>query len=120
MMEYVTNFKMETFDGKGDFGMWKFKMLMQLELQGLGKVFQVESGEEASVKDEGDSKAQDKEEEIDPKAKEKDIRARNLICSILTNIVLRKVMKEQTANGVWRALEANYQTKTLPNRIYLK
>ena len=31
-------FKMEKFDGSGDFGMWKFKMLMQLELQGLGHI----------------------------------------------------------------------------------
>ena len=29
-------------------------------------------------------------------------------------------MKEPTAMGVWRALEADYQAKTLPNRIYLK
>lgn len=35
-------------------------------------------------------------------------------------MVLRKVMKETTALGVWKALEGDYQTKTLPNRIYLK
>ena len=29
-------------------------------------------------------------------------------------------MKEYTAMGVWKALEADYQTKTLPNIIYLK
>lgn len=120
MMESVTKFKMEKFDGKGDFGMWKFKMLMQLELQGLGKVLEDESAEESSSeKDDSDSKLKAKEE-LDPKAKEKDTRVRNLICSSLTNIVLRKVMKEQTAKGVWKALEADYQTKTLPNRIYLK
>lgn len=61
-----------------------------------------------------------KDEEKDPKAKEKDKRARNLICSSLSNIVLRKVMREQTARDVWKALEADYQTKTLSNRIYLK
>ena len=27
--------EMEKFDGKGDFGMWKFKMMGQLENQGL-------------------------------------------------------------------------------------
>ena len=119
MMESVTKFKMEKFDGKGDFGMWKFKMLMQLELQGLGKVLQAESSEGSSEKDDDDLKLKAKEEP-DPKPKEKDTRVRNLICSSLTNIVLRKVMKEQTAMGVWKALEADYQTKTLPNRIYLK
>lgn len=28
-------FEMEKFDGKGDFSMWKFKMMGQLEIQGL-------------------------------------------------------------------------------------
>lgn len=28
-------FEIEKFDGKGDFGLWKFKMLAQLEIQGL-------------------------------------------------------------------------------------
>jgi len=31
-----------------------------------------------------------------------------------------KVMKETTALGIWKALERDYQTKTLPNMIYLK
>ena len=88
-MESVTRFEMEKFDGKGDFGMWKFKMLMQLELHGLGKVLQDESGEVSSLKDDDDSKLRAKEDP-DPKAKEKDTRARNLICSSLTNIVLKK------------------------------
>ena len=35
-------------------------------------------------------------------------------------MVLRKVMKETTALGLWKALEGDYQTKMLPNRIYLK
>lgn len=38
----------------------------------------------------------------------------------MTNMVLRKVRKETTAIGVWKALEGDYQTKTLPSRIYLK
>ena len=33
-------FKMDKFDGKGDFGMWKYKLLGQLEIQGLGSVLQ--------------------------------------------------------------------------------
>lgn len=110
---------MEKVDGNDDFGMWKFKMLMQLELQGLEKVLQGESGEGSSDKDDGDSKFQAKEDPH-PKAKEKDTRARNLICWSLTNIVLRIVMKEHTVVGVWKVLEADYQTKTLPNRIYHK
>ena len=33
-------FKVEIFDGKGDFGLWKYKMLMQLELLGLDSTIQ--------------------------------------------------------------------------------
>lgn len=36
-------FEIEKFDGKGDFGLWKFKMLAQLEIQGLLSVLQEES-----------------------------------------------------------------------------
>ena len=111
-------FKMETFDGSGDFGMWKFKMLMQLELQGLGHILMTEP---ISTKEETDGDSvTEKEVKKDPLAKEKDAQARNLICSSLTNMVLRKFMKETTALGFWKALEGDYQKKTLPNRIYLK
>ena len=118
-MEAVKKFEMEKFDGRGDFGLWKFKMKMQLELQGLGYVLEGDTGSESSDGDDKELKPV-KQDEKDPKAKEKDTRARNLICASLSNIVLRKVMREQTAMGVWKALEADYQTKTLPNRIYLK
>lgn len=33
-------FQMDKFDGKGDFGMWKYKLLGQLEIQGLGSVLE--------------------------------------------------------------------------------
>ena len=33
-------FEMDKFDGKGDFGMWKYKMMAQLEIQGLLAVIQ--------------------------------------------------------------------------------
>lgn len=29
---------MEKFDGKGEFGLWKYKLLGQLEIHGLGSV----------------------------------------------------------------------------------
>lgn len=33
---------------------------------------------------------------------------------------IRKVMKETTSLGIWKALEREYKMKSLPNRIYLK
>ena len=38
----------------------------------------------------------------------------------LGNLVLHKIMKETAAIGVWKVLERDYQTKTLPERIYMK
>ncbi|KAF8077516.1 hypothetical protein N665_1031s0006 [Sinapis alba] len=105
----------EKFDGKGDFGMWKFKMLMQLENSGLDSVLTEDSTSSSSGKDKL------KDDDIEPKPvispgelteKEKDKRAKNMICASLGNLVLRKVMKQSTALGVWRALERDYQTKT--------
>ena len=94
-------------------------MLMQLELQGLGNVINEKVVKDTKV-EEGSSSKTEEVAKKDPLAKEKDTRARNLICSSLTNMVLRKVMKETTVLGVWKALEGDYQTKTLPNWIYLK
>ena len=67
-----------------------FKMLMQLELQGLGHILN-EEADSSKKESDGDS---DQDVKKDPSAKEKDTRARNLICYSLTNMVLRKVMKE--------------------------
>lgn len=118
MKSVHTKFEMEKFDGSDDFRLWKFKMLMQLEEQGLGHILSTEAT--IPKEEDGDDTVTEKEVKIDPLAKEKDTRARNLICSSLTNIVLRKVMRETTAMGIWKALEGDYQTKMLPNRIYLK
>ena len=111
----------EKFDGKGDFGMWKFKMLMQLENADLDSVI---TEEDTSSKSEKDKDAETETKPgVSPEGltrKEMDKRAKNMICASLSNLVLRKVMKQTTALGVWRALEKDYQTKTLPNRIYLK
>ena len=107
-------FKVEKFDGKGDFGLWKYKMLMQLELLGLDSTIQ-----EVTVTASDTDKAKDEElpeVKIDPL---KDKKAKNLICMSLGNLVLRKVMKETTALGVWKALERDYQMKTLSNSIYM-
>lgn len=82
-----TRFEMEKFDGSGDFGMWKFKMLMQLELQGLGNVINEEVIMDTKVEEDSSSKTEEVAKKV-PLAKEKDTRARNLICASLTNMVL--------------------------------
>ena len=66
--------------------------------------------------------ASDDEEidELDPKWIAKDRRVRNLLGMSVTDLVLRKVMKSKTAQGMWDALESQYQDKSIPNRFYLK
>ena len=114
-------FEVEKFDGQGDFGLWKFKMLMQLELQGLDFVLgEEESSNSVKGKEKEGDVTESTSSPVDPLKKEKDKRANNLICSSLSNMILQKVMKETTALGVWKALERDYQTKSLPNQIYLK
>lgn len=119
MKKSKVKIEVEKFDGKGDFGMWKFKMQMQLENADLDSVLNEEDTSSTSETD------KDAEKETKPGTggltrKEMDKRAKNMICASLGNLVLRKVMKQTTALGVWKALEKDYQTKTLPNRIYLK
>lgn len=109
-------FEIEKFDGKGDFGLWKFKMLAQLEIQSLVSVLQEgESSETDKGKQEEDTEAKK-----DLRKAEKDLRVWSLFSTCLSDVILRKIMNETTALGMWRALERDYQTKSLPNRIYLK
>ena len=107
-------FEVEKFDGKGDFGLWKYKMLCQLEIVGLGSVLKEET---PSTDVEGEEQ---KDTKPDPKEQDRELCTKNLISMCLSDLFLRKVMHEPTALAMWKALEAEYQTKTLPNRIYMK
>ena len=107
---------MEKFDGKGDFGMWKYKMMGQLEIQSLLSVLK----EDFTVLTESGKEVEGSEAKVDKKKADKDLRVRILLGTCLSDSILRKIMHETTALGMWKALERNYQTKSLPNRIYLK
>lgn len=117
VMEPVkAKFDIEKFDGKGDFGLWKYKMLCQLEILGLDKCLQESKPDESG--NDTDGKGVDIKPE--PVSEEKDRRCKNLICMSVNDTILRKIRKQPTALAVWKALEGDCQTKTLPNRIYLK
>lgn len=45
---------------------------------------------------------------------------RSLFSICLSDVILRKIMHETTTLGMWKALERDYQMKSLPNRIHLK
>lgn len=110
-------FEVDKFDGHGDFAIWKHKMLCALEILGLDSVL-----EEEPTASEEDAEKSESEKDVkpDPTKAAKDKRVRSLIQMSLSDQIIRKVMKETTALGIWRALERDYQTKSLPNRIYLK
>ena len=109
-------FEMEKFDGKGDFGLWKYKLLGQLEIQGLASALE----ENATLYKSSEKLEEGSEPVLDPVKVAKDTRAKNLMGTCLSDMILRKVMTEPTALEMWKALKRDYQTKTLPNRIYLK
>ncbi|CAA7038780.1 unnamed protein product [Microthlaspi erraticum] len=97
-------FEMEKFDGKGDFGMWKFKMMGQLEIQGLLSVIK----EDFTIYLKSDKQEEGSEAKVSNKKAAKDLG------TCLSDPILRKIMHETTALGMWKALERIYQTKSLP------
>lgn len=109
-------FEIAKFDGKGDFGLWKFMMLAKLEIQGLLSVLEEETPTTSDLGKQVDGD----DVKFDKKRSEKDLRVKSLLSTCLPDVILRKIMNESTALGMWKALERDYQTKSLPNRIYLK
>ncbi|KAL9688835.1 hypothetical protein QQ045_033259 [Rhodiola kirilowii] len=98
--------KIDRFDGKGDFSLWRQRMraiFVQM------KVVKALDGEK-------DFPAMMTQDEID-EAKEL---ACNTIILHLGDKVRREVAKEKTAAKVWLKLESLYMTKSLTNKVYLK
>ncbi|KAF8093426.1 hypothetical protein N665_0383s0054 [Sinapis alba] len=91
-------FEVEKFDGKGDFCLWKYKMLCQLEIVGLGSVLKEKA---PSTDVEGE---EEKDIKPDPREQDKELRTKNLISMYLSDLILRKVMHEPTALAMWKAL----------------
>uniref|UniRef100_A0A0D3DB40 Retrotransposon Copia-like N-terminal domain-containing protein n=1 Tax=Brassica oleracea var. oleracea TaxID=109376 RepID=A0A0D3DB40_BRAOL len=95
-------FEMVKFEGRDDFGLWKYKLLGQLEIQGLGSVLKEEPMATSDEKGDG---SEVKDVKVDRKEAEKDIRVKNLLGMCLSDTILRKIMDEPTALGMWKALE---------------
>ena len=99
-------FEVEKFDGKNDFNIWREKMNAHLGILGLDEALKGEAKMSSSLSDKERAEMAKK--------------ARNTIILSLGDQILRKVIKETTAAGMWAKLEQLYMTKSLPNRIYLK
>ncbi|GJW02661.1 retrotransposon protein, putative, ty1-copia subclass [Tanacetum coccineum] len=96
-------FDIEKFDGTGDFGLWRIKMRALLIQHGCEAALEVLPADmEAQTKTELNKKAH------------------SAVILCLGNKVLREVIGETTAAGVWSKLETLYMTKSLANKLYLK
>ena len=99
-------FDIEKFTGSNDFTLWKVKMRALLVQQGC--VTALEEEEKLSEKLKEGEKA-----EILAKA-------HSAILLSLTDEVLREVVDQKTAAGLWKTLESKFQKKSLTNRLYQK
>ncbi|KAM3302582.1 hypothetical protein P3S67_017084 [Capsicum chacoense] len=101
-----TKFDIEKFDGKISFAIWRVQMLAVLTQNGLKKVLSGKSAKPATTTEE-------QWEEMDEKAL-------STIQLCLSCEVLREVINEKTAAGIWSKLESLYMTKSLANKLRLK
>ncbi|GJX29581.1 hypothetical protein Tco_0237660 [Tanacetum coccineum] len=96
-------FDIKKFDGTDDFGLWRVKMHALLIQHGCEAALEVLPADmEAQAKAELNKKAH------------------SVVILCLGNKVLREVIGETTAVGVWSKLENLYMTKSLANKLYLK
>ena len=102
----ITKFDIEKFDGNISFGLWRARMLAVLTKNDLKIALK---GKEKKPGDMSDSDL----EQLDDKAL-------TAIQLCLTDAVLKEVLGETTAAGLWLKLESLYMTKSLTNRLILK
>lgn len=114
--------EVEKFDGRGDYTMWKEKLMAHLDILGLSAALKEE--EDAPVKDTDPKETDEEKDKIEREKvealEEKRRKARSTIVLSVTDRVLRKIKKEGTAASMLRALDKLYMSKALPNMIYLK
>ena len=102
----ATRFEIEKFNGKNDFSLWHVKMHSLLVQQGLWKALKGKNASPATLSNE------EKEDLLEW--------AHSAILLSLGDEVLREIVDEETAVGLWLKLESRYMTKSLTNRLYMK
>lgn len=105
-MSTVTRFDVEKFNGKISFSIWRVQMKAVLTQNGLKKALVGKSNKPVTMTDE-------QWDELDEKAL-------SAIQLCLSKEVLREVVHETTASGLWLRLESLYMTKSLANKLRLK
>ena len=100
----TTQYDIENFNGRNDYGLWKMKMeaiLIQQDITLLSDKVLPESM-------------------IEKERQEVQRKAYSSIILSLFDQVMRKVSHEKTIVGVWKKLVELYRTQAFPNCIYLK
>lgn len=106
------------FDGTGDFAIWKKRMLANITVQGLKDLLKEKPAatERQILKETAEArKKRIEEEEI---WMERDDKALNLIFMYVSDLVLQKFDKCETAAQAWETLDRLYLAKTLPSRVH--
>ena len=99
-------FKIEKFNGRNSFEIWKVKMHDILMQQGVAKALLGKAKQPFAM--------------IDDEWSDMDERALSDIRLCLADDVLFNIVSEKIVDGLWTKLENLYMTKSLTNRILLK
>ena len=102
----ATRFEIEKFNRKNDFSLWRVKMHALLVQQGLWKALKGKNALPVTLLEE------EKEDLLE--------RAHSAIMLSLRDEILREIVDEEIAIGLWLKLESQYMTKSLTNRLYMK
>lgn len=120
-------FEMEKFDGKIDYDMWRERLLVNLDLLDLTEALlsqEKDMGRSESKLKDPSSKEEESDmnstKKVDPLLAEKQRKVKSTIIMNVTDKILRKIVKEKTAAGMLKILDAQYMSLSLPNRMYLK
>ena len=105
-MSPSSKFDIEKFNGSNDFTLWQVKMRAILVQQECAEALLKEDEWPTDLKPEEKAKI--------------NLKAHSSIMLSLTDEVLREVLEEKTAAGLWKLLEAKFHKNSLTNRLYLK
>ncbi|KAL1214098.1 Retrovirus-related Pol polyprotein from transposon TNT 1-94 [Cardamine amara subsp. amara] len=115
---YYAMLEEEKLHRRGDYRLWKVRILARLGLLGLMEALKIEEEDgKRYVKIAEDEKLS---ANLSPGLEEKNRKARSMIILSVGDKFLRKIMKEDTAAGMLQVLEKLFMTTSFVRRLYLK
>ena len=105
--------RIEKFNGKNNFNLWRIKMRALLKKQHLWAPVASASVKKPVTSDSKEKASASKTEELT----EQEEKAHSLILLSMSDEVLYEVANEETASGLWLKLEKLYMTKSICNKL---